>query len=445
MADPRTVILVPRRDGFADRDALWAWCRTWWARELPGIPIVEGHHETGLFNRSAAVNTAAATAGAWEVALVIDADVICDPASVRSAVGLGHETGRLVVPFEVRHNLDRRGSERVMAGERGSWKRWIARSFTDQHSSVIAVPRRLWDAVGGFDEGFAGWGQEDTAFAIACETFAGDKLLHLPGEVWHLWHAAAPEGKRGSPSAVLNRARIARYRAAWGDRDAIAALVTEGRTMSAVRSDGRIPRIIHRTVPADTPAQAEEWWRRLGELHPGWRLLTHRDPLDPAEWPLTAPSWPRAKAGAQLADMVRLEALLRFGGFYLDADMEPFRSLEPLTASPLVAAWEDERCIPNAFLGAVPDHPAIRRCLELTIARLPGGDIWAAGPGVTTEVLAAEPEALLLPPGSVYPVHYRDPERDRLMAEHRPAPWTFALHHYWGSWLPEGHRRVPAS
>ncbi len=311
MTGPRAVILVPRREGFADRDALWAWCRPWWQRELPGIPVVEGHHDSGLFNRSAAVNAAAATAGDWDVALVIDADVICHPPAVLEAVRLAADTGRMVVPFEVRHNLDRRGTERVMAGERGSWRRWVARSFTDQHSSVIAVPRRLWDAIGGFDEGFAGWGQEDTAFAIAAETFSGERLLHLPGEVWHLWHAHAPEGRRGTPSAVRNRARVARYRAAWGDRDAIAALVAEGRAIAADRSDVRIPRVLHRVVPAETPAVAEDWWRRLGELHPGWRMLTHRDPLDPADWPLTSPVWPRVRAGAQLADLVRLEALLR--------------------------------------------------------------------------------------------------------------------------------------
>ena len=23
-------------------------------------------------------------------------------------------------------------------------------------------------------------------------------------------------------------------------------------------------------------------------------------------------------------------------------------------------------------------------------------------------------------------------------------PWTFAVHHYWGSWLEEERRRVPA-
>jgi hypothetical protein len=130
--------------------------------------------------------------------------------------------------------------------------------------------------------------------------------------------------------------------------------------------------------------------------------MTHRDPLDPAHWPLTSPHWAKVTSGAQLADLVRLEALLRFGGFYLDSDCEPFRPLDPLLGAEVVAAWEDERTIPNAVLGARPDHPAIRECLVQCIASLPRGT-WEAGPGVTTRVLGKRDDVLVLPPGSFYP------------------------------------------
>lgn len=432
----RSVILVPRREGFPDRDALWRFCRPWWGGVLPDLTIYEGHHELGLFNRSAALNRASAMAGEWDVALVIDSDVVCDPARVREALRLAAETGNMVLPFDVRRDLNGRGTAKVIEGYQGSWKPYIWRSWKDQHSSVVAIPRRLWDAVGGFDEGFSGWGMEDTAFAIACEVIGGVRAIHLPGELWHLFHAPAPEGHKG-PATLRNRARGERYKAAWTDPDAIRALVAEGKTIAADRTDGRIPRIIHRTVPAETSPEVEGYWRKWTELHPGWRMLTHRDPLPPEEWPVTSPMWPKVKAGAQLADLIRLEALHRWGGFYVDSDMEPFRSLEPLTGVTVVAAWEDSRCIPNAFLGAVPDSPVIARCIELAMKRIPKGDIWHAGPGVTTEVLRADPEALLLPPESVYPVHYRDPERETLMASFAPKehPATLMLHHYAGSWL----------
>jgi hypothetical protein len=442
-------ILVPRREGLADRDRLWSYCRPWWQHRFADWPLIEGHHElAGPFNRAAALNTAAELAGDWDVAVIIDADVLVHPPAVRDAVELANEAGRLVIPFVRRHNLSARGTARVIDGYTGPWEPFIARTFGPPHhlqvSSVVAVPRRLWDAVGGFDAGFNGWGLEDTAFAIACQVVAG-QASHIEGECWHLHHEASKAEKHGSWTHVRNMARADRYRAAQslGDVDTIRALVAEGRELEANRVAHAIPRILHRVVPETPNPVAERWWAAFDQLHPDWRLMTHRDPLEPAEWPLTSPHWDRATSGAQLADLVRLEALLRWGGVYVDQDVEPFRPLDPLLGLEAFAAWEDEKVIPNAVLGARPDHPAIRECLELAIERM-RISTWEAGPGTTTKVLAGRDDVLLLPPGSFFPVHYHDPERDEKMAGPVP-PWTFARHAYWGSWLPAERQRVPAA
>jgi hypothetical protein len=429
---PRVVLLVPRREGFAQRDELWAWCRPWWQEHFPEWPLFEGHHTVGLFNRSAALNLAAAAAGEWDVAVIIDADVICDPEHVREAVRIAADQGRMVVPFTVRHNLDARGSRKVMAGYDGPWERYIAQNYYDQHSSVVAVPRNVWQTVGGFDERFAGWGMEDTAFACAVTTLVGP-LVHMEGEAWHLWHPSAPEGHRGTPSANANRARGARYQqaAAAGDADAIRALLAEP---VAPPEEPCIPRIFHRVVPVETTAEVEAWWSALQELHPGWRFMTHRDPLDPAEWPETSSRWRYCRNGASLADLVRLEALWRWGGIYLDSDVEPYRSFEPLRALEAFAGWEDGKVVPNAVLGARREHPAIRACLDLALREVRRGT-WEAGPGVTTKVLPGRPDVLLLPPGSFYPYHYTEKE-ERREEDHKSAqPWAFGAHHWAASWL----------
>lgn len=436
----KAVILVPRRRDHGYRDQVWTWVRAWWEANLPELPVFEGHHEKGLFNRSAACNAAAAAAteaGPWDVALIIDADVICDPARVREAIELAFSEGnRMVLPFSRRHNLNPVGTRRIMAGEQGSWVRFVAKTYTQMCSSCVAVPRQLWDEVGGFDERFSGWGFEDNAFAAACETFGAD-MTKIEGELWHLFHPTAPEGKVGSPSFRANRSRADAYHAAIGKPDAMRALQRGDQPIDVPsRPHENIPRILHRVVPEVSPPESEEWWLRFGELHPDWTLLTHRDPLKPVDWPLTAHRWAACTSGAQLAGLVRLEALWRFGGVYVDADVEPHLSLEPLLPLRAFAAWEDAKVVPDAVLGAEPEHPAIRACLELALKRVSRG-AWESGPGVTTAVLAGRPDVLLLPPGSFYPVHYRDPERDRKMAAGPTDPWTFALHHYAGSWLPK--------
>jgi hypothetical protein len=280
-------------------------------------------------------------------------------------------------------------------------------------SSVVVVPAGCGTRSAASTSPSAAGDYEDTAFAAAAETFAG--IVRMPGEVWHLWHPTATEGKRGTESWSRNSAKGQRYRAAIGDRDAIRALQAEGVTefAAAVAFETRpagIPKILHRVVPERTSRETERWWMAFGRLHPGWELRTHRDPLDPADFPETSAKWPACANGAQLADLVRLEVLYRFGGVYVDSDVEPLRPLDPLLPLSAFAAWEDPRSVPNAVMGAVPGHPAIRACLDLALERVPG-DTWQAGPGVTTKVLQGRDDVLLLPPGSFYPYHYREKAR----------------------------------
>jgi hypothetical protein len=441
---PRVVIGVPRRDGNRERDLTWAWVRRWWQEHFPEWGLFEGHHLEGPFNRSAAVNRAAGYADwqqeqPWDVLVIIDSDVIADPELVRQGVQLALESGRMVLPFDVRLDLNQRGSARVMGGHQGNWRRFVQHTYTDMCSSVVIVSRALWDATGGFDEGFVGWGFEDNAFAAACETFGGGPPIKLHGDVWHFWHPTATEGKRGTPSHQRNRARADRYLAVRGDREATRALRELAPPAFEHRPVG-IPRILHRVVPESTSAQVEAWWTGWVQLHPEWEVRTHRDPLEPAAWPETSAAWPACQNGAELADLVRLEALLRWGGVYLDSDVEPYRSLEPLLPLSAFAAWEDGREVPNAVLGAVPGHPAIRACLDLALARI-AQPTWERGPGVTTAVLPGRADVLLLPPGSFYPYHYSEMER-RLEPHREQQPWAFGAHHWHGSWLPEAQRPI---
>lgn len=195
-----------------------------------------------------------------------------------------------------------------------------------------------------------------------------------------------------------------------------------------------IPRILHRTVPAETTEEVEEFWAAAERLHPDWHLVTHRDPLDPTRWPETGPHWPRCTSGAQLAGLIRLEALWHHGGVYIDSDVELYRPLDCLLACEAFAAWEDALCVPDAVLGAMPAHPAIRACLDLAVERVAAGEgAWASGPGVTTEVLVDRDDVVTIPPASFYPYHYQA----KHLRSARPGahdPWCFGAHHWAHSW-----------
>src|SRR5690606_41366747 len=60
-----------------------------------GFRVIEGYHVTGLFNRAAAVNTAAQIAGNWDVAVVADADAWVPEKQLREAVRRARATGQV--------------------------------------------------------------------------------------------------------------------------------------------------------------------------------------------------------------------------------------------------------------------------------------------------------------------------------------------------------------
>lgn len=204
------------------------------------------------------------------------------------------------------------------------------------------------------------------------------------------------------------------------------------------------PRLI-RTVPAETSDEVEAFWATACELHPGWEHITYRDPIDPADFPATADLWPRCRSGAQRAGLIRLEALARHGGIYIDSDVELYRNLRPLLGVPAFAGYEDPGVVPDAVLGAYAGHPAILECLALAIARLTGSQrgttwrdndgAWATGPGVTTTILPGRDDVLLLPPGSFYPLHYTHKAGADWAAVREANPWAFGAHRWHASWL----------
>jgi hypothetical protein len=201
------------------------------------------------------------------------------------------------------------------------------------------------------------------------------------------------------------------------------------------------PRLI-RTVPEHTLPEAEAWWEAACMMHPDWEHVTFRDPINAGVFPLTRDHWARCNSGAQLAGLIRLEALYTLGGIYIDSDVELYRPLDSLRQVRGFACWEDGNTIPDAVLGFEPEHPVLRVMIDEAIAKL-GDGAWESGPGVTTRNLQGRDDVLLLPPGSFFPIHWsrkrlydsRTPQGARRLAR-VPAeqPAAFGIHHWRHSW-----------
>lgn len=267
----------------------------------------------------------------------------------------------------------------------------------------------------------------------------GDTLLHAPdltdSESW-VWRECANQIYRLKRQWGYGRwTDLESRQVAHQAADRAVQIMREHPPLDATPE---IPAILHRVVGVNVPEEQERWWHELVAMHPDWLAITWQDPLDPKDFPRFGHLWPKARSGAQLADMIRVEVLDHFGGIYLDADMRPLAPLDDLLPTGAFAAWEDETTVPNAAMGFSPGHPALRHLMDQMAERLPGA-IWWAGPGATT-LLAGRDDITLFEPEAFYPVHYRakaTPEQFGAITR-ETHPNTFAVHTYAGSWLKKG-------
>lgn len=210
-------LIVPWRSDGGWRERLWDHCRPTW----DGWPLRLAPSPEGPFNRAAAINDAAA--GDWDAVVVADADILIEPEQVRSAVLLA-DLGRLVLAYTEYRALTERATRQLLEGVQPD-PRDIARRRLVHESSCVVIPRSVWDAVGGFDERFVGWGQEDVAFVQACRVLTGEPL-RVRGTVTHLWHPYATERSRTDPLWRANQELGRRYRFTR-DEAAMRALIEE--------------------------------------------------------------------------------------------------------------------------------------------------------------------------------------------------------------------------
>jgi GT2 family glycosyltransferase len=220
------VVLVPRRIDGGRRDQLWGFVKSRWAENHPDWRVVEGHHDDGPFNRSAAINTAARNAEEWDVAVIGDSDSFVSRHQANAAVRKAFAAGQITFAYDRFAYLNRRMSDRVMAGFNGDWWPGVEWTMTGTCSSMVVVPRQLWDEVGGFDEGFVGWGMEDVGFSLACQAIGGG-MKRVQGEVWHLHHPSSPENHQSSPLYRANTERVKRYGDCDYDAGKMRALLAE--------------------------------------------------------------------------------------------------------------------------------------------------------------------------------------------------------------------------
>jgi len=192
-----------------------------------------------------------------------------------------------------------------------------------------------------------------------------------------------------------------------------------------------IPRLIHRVWlgPDPMPEEFEHYGETWRTYHPEWEMRLWTDTNLPE---LRFPeALERCRNHGERSDVLRNEVLLRYGGLYVDTDVECKRPIEPLIGdAPAFAGWVRPGRIGSAVMGAVPGHPAVERLLTEMQRRVGSGNQIDATVALTTDVFSAARDVTIFDSDAFYPYHPR----------HNPAvpgddfPNSYAVHHWGLTW-----------
>ena len=226
----RISIIVPFQSNEPTRRRNWRWLKRYWKSHIKGVQIVMGRdpqsrrrpwRRTPLaFSKTTAVNRAfKKTRG--DIIVILDADAFLSAGIIKHcATRLRYARERNIhmwfVPYLHLYRLNTEGTTDIVAGDP---RKGFPLSFslfgpppsdileaTDyghKYGAMIQVmPREAFEAAGGMDPRFRGWGGEDVAFLHALDTLWG---LHknTPNDILHLWH---PRFQLGTGPAFKVRA-----------------------------------------------------------------------------------------------------------------------------------------------------------------------------------------------------------------------------------------------
>lgn len=138
----------------------------------------------------------------------------------------------------------------------------------------------------------------------------------------------------------------------------------------------KIPKLLHLiwVGPNEKPETFDKYVKQWSTLMPSWeiRIWENKDINTKEFSDDILQKINESTKGAQKADIMRYSIVEKYGGFYMDADMIPIQSLDPLLmlsedliiCHDIPITWS---YIQMAFFGAVKNHPIIKKACDLCL------------------------------------------------------------------------------
>ncbi|WP_051633787.1 glycosyltransferase family 2 protein [Bacillus sp. UNC41MFS5] len=222
-------IIIPFQTDNGPREAAFKWLVKYYSIVMPKAEIVIGTINENDVNKAKAVNMAAKKA-TRDIFVILDADIVVTREIIEESIKLLDKAAWVVpftkiydVPYELTRNLlktEPTGPIDINK-EKCNKVNWLYNGFAGK---INIIPRKNFEAVGGFDERFIGWGGEDDAFSHAVNTICG-YFVNYKGSIFHLWHPSS--SYHSNPNSKANIALLNRYIEASGNKEETMRIISE--------------------------------------------------------------------------------------------------------------------------------------------------------------------------------------------------------------------------
>ncbi|HEX3045394.1 MAG TPA: galactosyltransferase-related protein, partial [Bacillota bacterium] len=213
--------LVPfKSDNGGIRDRNLAYVRKRYETLMPEVELVIGEDQSELFNRSKAINRAAAKA-TGDLLMIVDGDIFFGTRLIDKIMVIAPDHP-WIIPFCRGYKLTLEMSRKVTESETIKLPDRLRPGDIERNcfyygAFINVMSRKAFETVGGMDERFHGWGGEEEALVRALDTLVG-KHYRMDETIFHLWH---PPADLQHPHHHQNDALKERYYRAFGDVNAM--------------------------------------------------------------------------------------------------------------------------------------------------------------------------------------------------------------------------------
>ena len=192
-----------------------------------------------------------------------------------------------------------------------------------------------------------------------------------------------------------------------------------------------IPGIIHQFWSQGIPPDPYfTWGEKIKAMHPGWKYYLWTFETLSREFPEA--NLTEDMNHAIKADIARFLLLYRFGGIWLDMDMEMHRTLDSLLSNDFFISFQIDGYVGLGIVGSIPRHPLVESINKAIAAnriaiqkpKNMAEHCQIAGPGAITPLIRNGG------PIKVLPTEWFYQNQCAMSKSFSVTPETYATHHY---------------